>query len=165
VAIVTVHRSHLKTGILTAGMPDGLLSNQKSQFGSILEGLAMENVGIFYVHLVCFTAIGNILWSLGIFCGHLVYFSPFWYVVRNLNLATLPDGATGLLPAVWELSIIQLTVGRIRQPIILNFNHRHSLLPGLPDGIVATWIYFEGLGMDMLLIFFIFLNARNDNPY
>jgi hypothetical protein len=36
----------------------------------------MENLGIFYDHLVYFTAIGNILWP---FCGNLVYFSPFWY--------------------------------------------------------------------------------------
>jgi hypothetical protein len=43
------------------------------------EGLAMENLGIFYDHLVYVTAIGNILWPFGIFCGHLVYFSPFWY--------------------------------------------------------------------------------------
>jgi hypothetical protein len=34
---------------------------------------------IFYDHLVYFTAIGNILWQFGIFCGNLVYFSPFWY--------------------------------------------------------------------------------------
>jgi hypothetical protein len=33
-----------------AGVPDGLFSNQKYQFGSILEGLAMENLGIFYYH-------------------------------------------------------------------------------------------------------------------
>jgi hypothetical protein len=26
-----------------------------------------------------FTAIGNILWPFGIFCGNLVYFSPLWY--------------------------------------------------------------------------------------
>jgi hypothetical protein len=31
--------------------------------------------------LVYLKAIGNILWSLGIFCGHLVYFSPFWYLL------------------------------------------------------------------------------------
>jgi hypothetical protein len=37
----------------------------------------MENLGIFYDHLVYFTAIGNILWPFGTFCGHLVYFSPF----------------------------------------------------------------------------------------
>jgi hypothetical protein len=56
-----------------------LFSNQKSQFGKVLEGLAMENLGIFFDHLVYFTAIGNILWPFGIFCGNLVYFSPFWY--------------------------------------------------------------------------------------
>jgi hypothetical protein len=39
----------------------------------------MENLGIFYDHLVYFTAIGNILWPFGIFCGNLVLFSPFWY--------------------------------------------------------------------------------------
>jgi hypothetical protein len=44
------------------------------KFGLILEGLAMENLGIFYDHLVYFTAIGNMLWPFGVFCGHLVYF-------------------------------------------------------------------------------------------
>jgi hypothetical protein len=44
-----------------------------------LEGLATENLGIFYDHLVYFAAIGTILWPFGIFCGTLVYFSPFWY--------------------------------------------------------------------------------------
>jgi hypothetical protein len=61
------------------GLPDGLFSNQKSQFGKILDGLAMENLVIFCDHLVYFTAIGNILWLFGIFGGTLVYFSPFWY--------------------------------------------------------------------------------------
>jgi hypothetical protein len=59
------------------GLPDGLFSNQRPQFWSILEGLAMENLGIFYDHLVYFTAMGNILWAFSIFCGHLVYISPF----------------------------------------------------------------------------------------
>jgi hypothetical protein len=31
----------------TPGLPDGLFSYQKYQFGYILEGLGMENVGIF----------------------------------------------------------------------------------------------------------------------
>jgi hypothetical protein len=62
-------------------VPDGIFSNQKSQFGQILEGLAMEDVDIFYGHLVYFTAIWYILWSFGKFYGYLVYFSPFWYVV------------------------------------------------------------------------------------
>jgi hypothetical protein len=37
----------------------------------------MEDIGIFYVYLVYFTAIGNILWPFGIFKGHLLYFSRF----------------------------------------------------------------------------------------
>jgi hypothetical protein len=36
--------------ILTKYLPDGISSNQKSQFGKILEGLAMEDIGIFYGH-------------------------------------------------------------------------------------------------------------------
>jgi hypothetical protein len=50
-------------------------------FGNFFHGLAMENVGIFSGHLVCFTAIGYILWPFGIFNGYLIYFFPFWYVV------------------------------------------------------------------------------------
>jgi hypothetical protein len=73
-----------------AGLPDGLFSNQKSQYGYLLEGLAMQNLGIFYDHLVYFTAIANIF-------GHLVYFPQPWYFVPRLgifyqNLATLPPG-------------------------------------------------------------------------
>jgi hypothetical protein len=33
-----------------AGLPDGISSNQKYQFGKILECLAMKDVGKFYVH-------------------------------------------------------------------------------------------------------------------
>jgi hypothetical protein len=42
-----------------------------------LEGLALENLGLFYDRLVCLTAIGNILWPFGIFCGHLVIYPHF----------------------------------------------------------------------------------------
>jgi hypothetical protein len=37
----------------------------------------MENVVIFYHHVVYFTALWNNLWPFGILCGHLVYFSSF----------------------------------------------------------------------------------------
>jgi hypothetical protein len=48
-----------------SGMPDGIL-NQKFLFGSILVGLASEDFGIFYGHLVNFTAaIWYNLWSFG----------------------------------------------------------------------------------------------------
>jgi hypothetical protein len=55
------------------GLPDGLFSNQKSKFGQIVEGLAMEDDGIFYGRLVHLTVFGYILWTFGIFCGNLVY--------------------------------------------------------------------------------------------
>jgi hypothetical protein len=45
----------------TSGLPDGKFSNQKSQFGYILEDLRLENVGIFYGHLEYFNAIWDIL--------------------------------------------------------------------------------------------------------
>jgi ABC-type spermidine/putrescine transport system permease subunit II len=54
---------------------------KKFQFGQILEGLAMEDVGIEHGHFVYFTANWYILWTFGTLCGHLVYFYPFWYVV------------------------------------------------------------------------------------
>jgi hypothetical protein len=64
-----------------AGLPDGLFSNQKSKFGKILEGLAMEDVVIFYGHLVHFTVFCYILLTFGKVCGNLVHFIPFWYFV------------------------------------------------------------------------------------
>jgi hypothetical protein len=36
------------TNVLLSGLPDGLFYDQKSQFGYILDGLGMENVGRFY---------------------------------------------------------------------------------------------------------------------
>jgi hypothetical protein len=46
-----------------------------------LEGLAMEDVGIFYVHLVNFLANWHFWWQFGTFCHLLVHFYPFWYLV------------------------------------------------------------------------------------
>jgi hypothetical protein len=60
-----------------AGLPDGLFSNQKSQFWSNLEGLGMEKVVIFFDHLEDFMAIWYKLWSFGKVCGLLVYFLRF----------------------------------------------------------------------------------------
>jgi hypothetical protein len=58
-------------------LPDGLFSNPKSKFGYILEGLAIEDDGTFYGHLVHFTVFCYILWAIGIVWGNLVYFSRF----------------------------------------------------------------------------------------
>jgi hypothetical protein len=52
------------------GLPDGLFSNQKYQFGYIFEGLGMENVGIFMIiwkYLVNFMVVWYSLWLFGIY--------------------------------------------------------------------------------------------------
>jgi hypothetical protein len=41
----------------------------------------MENVGIFYGHLVYFIAIWYTLWPFGILYSHLVYFIDIWYTL------------------------------------------------------------------------------------
>jgi hypothetical protein len=70
-----------RTDISSAGLPNGIFSNQKSRFWLILEDLAMEGVGIFYGHSVYFAVIWYILWPFSIIYGHLVHFFLFWYVV------------------------------------------------------------------------------------
>jgi hypothetical protein len=71
------------------GLPDGLFSNQKSKFGFILEALVMEEVAMFYGHLVRFTVFCYILWTFGVVRGILVYFSVLVFRTKK-NLATLP---------------------------------------------------------------------------
>jgi hypothetical protein len=57
------------------------------KLGKFFEGLAMEDVGTFYAHLVYFTYIR----PFSIFNGHLVYFSRFGMLHQD-NLATLLGG-------------------------------------------------------------------------
>jgi hypothetical protein len=64
-------------------LPDGLFSNQKYKFGKILEGLAMEDVGIFYGHLVHFTVFCYILWKFGVVHGILVYFPVLVFCTKK----------------------------------------------------------------------------------
>jgi hypothetical protein len=79
-------------------LPDSLSSkNKKSQFGYILEGLEMENVGIFYDHLEYFKAIWYILWQcgiffpvFGIFYGHLEYFMVILYILQSFGIFCSP---------------------------------------------------------------------------
>jgi hypothetical protein len=54
-------------------LPDAIFPNQKSQFGSILEGLDMEDVGTL-------GAILSILRPNVIFYGPLVLFGVIWYI-------------------------------------------------------------------------------------
>jgi hypothetical protein len=66
---------------LAQGLPDGIFSNHKSQFGQILEGVSIEEGGMFYCHLVYFTAIWPILLPFGLFYCHLVYFTAIWQIL------------------------------------------------------------------------------------
>jgi hypothetical protein len=43
------------------GLPDGLFSNQKSQFGKNFQGLRLENVDVLYAYMEYFTDIWDIL--------------------------------------------------------------------------------------------------------
>jgi hypothetical protein len=58
-------------------MPAVIFSYQKCQFGYILEGRGMENVGIFYGLLEHFTAIWYMQWPFEIFDGLFVYSIAF----------------------------------------------------------------------------------------
>jgi hypothetical protein len=66
-----------------AGVPDGTFLYQKSQFWSNLEGLGMENIDILFGHLEYCSAIWYMLFPFYIFCGHLVFFPPFGYLVPS----------------------------------------------------------------------------------
>jgi hypothetical protein len=70
-------------------LPDGLFSNQKSQFRQVWECFAMKDVGKFYVNLVFFTAISYIVWPFGIFCGNFGNYFPVLVCCTTKNLATL----------------------------------------------------------------------------
>jgi hypothetical protein len=69
-------------------LPDGLLLNQKSQFGKIFQGLRLENDDIFYGHLEYFADIWVILLTFGTICARLVIFPVLVSCTMN-DLATL----------------------------------------------------------------------------
>jgi hypothetical protein len=59
---------------------------ESTNFGKILKCLAMEDVGLYYDHLVYYTAIRKILWPFGIFCGRLVYFMVNWCILSRFGM-------------------------------------------------------------------------------
>jgi hypothetical protein len=71
-------------------LPDGTFSDQKCQFGYILEGLGMENVGVLHGHFVFLLLFWYILWQSGIFVAISVYiFSQFFFQQeKSGNLGT-----------------------------------------------------------------------------
>jgi hypothetical protein len=61
VSIVSHGSLHADALCVESGLPDGFFSNQKSQFGQILEGHRLEIVDIFYGHFEYFTDIWDVL--------------------------------------------------------------------------------------------------------
>jgi hypothetical protein len=81
-----------------AGLPDGISSYQKSQFGKILEGLGMQKAGIFYGRLECITTTWYILWP----CGNVV---AIWYIFPCFGiLCQVKSGNPGLKPGLQYLT-------------------------------------------------------------
>jgi hypothetical protein len=62
-----------------AGLPDGLFSNQNSQFGKKFKGLRLENADIFYGHLEYFIDIWDILYPF-------VTFVFIWYIFSSFGI-------------------------------------------------------------------------------
>jgi hypothetical protein len=81
------------------GMPDGIFSNQKLQFGYILESLRMETVGIFCAHLEFITAIWCILLSFGNFVV-LWYFFPLFDICIVSRKIWQPRSLPGMVGMV-----------------------------------------------------------------
>jgi hypothetical protein len=67
----------------------------------ILDGLAMEDVGIFCGHLVNFTGIWHTLWTFGIFCGNLVYFPPVLVCCTYQEKSGNP-GTNHIRRSIWD---------------------------------------------------------------
>jgi hypothetical protein len=88
-----LHRCDLSLLNYPTRLPDGLFSNQKSQFGKILEGFGMERIAILFGHLKYITALWYILWPF-VNLVAIWYFTPVLvHCVKKKNLATLPVSA------------------------------------------------------------------------
>jgi hypothetical protein len=81
-------RLYLVAWLSHPGLPDSFFSDQKSQFGYILEDLRIDNVDIYSGQMEYFTTLGYILWAFWYYCSHLVYFHPLWYIVPRESDST-----------------------------------------------------------------------------
>jgi hypothetical protein len=77
----------------------------------------MEDVGIFYGHLVHFTVFCYILWTFGIVPVNLVYFSPVLVFCIKKNLATLRRCCCSLSFHLW-MSRLRLARCAMEQKVI-----------------------------------------------
>jgi hypothetical protein len=65
----SISRSIVSVSSVAAWLPDVIFSNKKSKFALILEGLATEDVRIFYVH-----------------CEYFGIFSSFWHIFPHFGM-------------------------------------------------------------------------------
>jgi hypothetical protein len=79
-----------------AGLPDGLFSNRRSQFGYNWEGLCNGRCCSILWQFWC------VLWSfcIHVIWGHLVYNFPFWYVVPRKIWQSWPGFSAGASPTI-----------------------------------------------------------------
>jgi hypothetical protein len=96
--------------VMDQGCQIAYFLTKKKQFGLILEGLGMEDVGIFYGHLFY-------LLLFGIFCDLFVYFIVIWYIFPRFG--TLYQDKSGN-PVVDEHSTFKSGLGN-RTGISSNF--------------------------------------------
>jgi hypothetical protein len=92
------------------GLPDGLFSNKKSQFGYVLEGLAVENVVIFCGHLVNFSAIWHFLMAI-------------WYVLPRKIWQPFPihrKSCDDLAEWLFRSSIQQIDAAKLQTAVTKN---------------------------------------------
>jgi hypothetical protein len=84
------------------GLPNGVFSYRKSQFGYIFEGLGMETDAIFIDIANVFTVTWYILWQFGIFCDHFGIFFHVLVCCTKKNLATLAETQTDPRKQSWH---------------------------------------------------------------
>jgi hypothetical protein len=80
-----------------------------------LEGLAMEDAGIFYGHLVNIPTMWYILCLFGIFCVHLVYFLCFGILYHEKSLSFLEQVIASDFLRTKKLAVIKS--GKITQTL------------------------------------------------
>jgi hypothetical protein len=73
-----------------SGLPDGIFSNQKVNFGSFWQASERN--------------ILTSLWPFGILCGHLLYFIAVWYILDKL-LYLFPNFGILYQEKIWQPSM------------------------------------------------------------
>jgi hypothetical protein len=122
----------LGTRLSAPGLPD-IISSQKSKFRYILEGLAMEDIDIFYGHLVFLLPFGILLW-------HLVYFVPIWYIFPALVCCNKKNLATWSAQAFyirWDAEPPPPLLG-----LILHLTDWDRSAWGLPESLFTHLFYY-----------------------